>query len=402
MSAQRRTRHRKTTNEGWDNTIVKAPDSQRSGRHKRHRRKRWAKVVIGIVVALLVVIGAAVAAIAWYMNSLNSSMSLGEATDEIKANLAVAKENQPFYILVMGLDMREGEAADRVLASHADYDAAEGHGSGEFVKSDTIMLVRIDTLNSKVTLLTVPRDYPYTFEDGKIRKLNSSYVFGGAPGVINAVSDLTGLEISHYVEVRGSELVELVDGLGGITVNVPMTFDYNNIAGERVHLDEGLQHVNGDQALALAGMRVLYSGTNRDVKRQTAGRQVVEGIMDAVLSQPAVSIPGTVADAASCVKTDLSASDILDLARKMGGHATVYTGTGPNDGDIDPYVEGESEGDGNLWLCYVNTAGWERVIQSFTSGEDIDEVSYKKDVVHYAGQPKDTWSKGLVEPEDLD
>ena len=400
MARVKRASHSRA-NEGWDETIVKAPDyhKKKSSKHRSHRRKRKARIIIGVIVGILAVVGIAFGAVALYINSLNSTMSLEDATGEIEKNLVVAKENEPFYVLVMGLDMREGAAADAVLAGHPEYDPMElDHGSGEFVKSDTMMLVRVDTLNSKVSLLTIPRDYPYEFEDGKIRKLNNAYYLGGAPGVINAISDLTGLDISHYVEVKGTGLIDLINGLGGITVDVPKTFDYRNIAGEQVHLEQGLQNINGDQALALAGMRTLYSGTNRDVKRQTAGRQVVQGIIEAIMSRPAVEIPGTVADAAKCVKTDLSVTDIVDLANKMGRQVTVYAGTGPNDGDIDPYVIFDKVEDGNPWLCYVNDDGWARVMNAFQMGEDISDMDYSKDVVHYAGQPESTWSKGLVKP----
>lgn len=362
------------------------------------RKRRWPKVLAGIGIALVVLIVAAVAAVMLYVNSLNSSMSLGEATEEIKGALAKAEENKPFYVLVMGVDMREGLSAENLRLYYGD-DAE--HGSDGSVKSDTIMLVRVDTLNSKVSLLTIPRDTPYEFEDGVIRGINNAYVLGGATKVISTVEDITGLEISHYAELGGSDLVTLIDGLGGIDVDVPITFDYTNITGESVHLDAGVQHVDGEQALALAGMRVLYEGTNRDVKRQTAGRQVVEAMINTILSQPATAIPGTIADAAACVKTDLSVSDLVDLANKVGGHPTVYTGTAPNDGSQNPYMEFDPPQDTHPWATYVDDEGWERIMTAFTNGEDIGQVSYKGDLVHYAGQPEDTWSRGLVKPSEL-
>ena len=361
------------------------------GRHGK--KKKSHKGLIAVLVVLAVLIGGGAAGAAWYLGSINNAMSLGDKADDIKEALAdIVEPDEAFYMLVLGIDAREGAAAERVLMNHPEYAADESHGSGETVTTDTIMLVRVDTKHSKVSLLTIPRDTPYTFKDGHIGKLNSVYSESGATGTIAAVQEITGLDIAHYTEVDAFGLIDLVDGLGGITVDVPIAFEYVNLAGDYVYLDAGVQQINGAQALALSGMRVLYDGKNRDVKRQAAGRQVVQGLLDAILSQPATEIPNTVKNAASCVKTDLSVSEIMDIVNEVGTKVDVITGSGPSAGSADPYVEGEP------WLCYVNDDGWNRIIDAFTAGEDIGKVKFKGDVVHYAGQPKETWSEGLVKP----
>ena len=392
--------HSHTSAEGRNATSAEASERQAGGRRGRGRRRRWAAIAAGVLAGALVFVGvAAAAAGALMMHRVDSSMSLGDEAAEVKANLAVPKRDEPLYVLVMGLDLREGAAAERMAAAHPE-SAGKGRGSDGDVKSDAIMLVRVDAPNSKISVLTVPRDYPYTFDDGYIRKLNNAYSRSGAAGVLMAVRDLTGVEVSHYVEVRGSDLRELVDGLGGIDVDVPVTSELTNISGKTVQLEKGRHHLNGDEALALAGSRLLYLDTNSDAKRQSAGRAVVRGILDAILSRPAHEVPGVVAAAASCVKTDLSAAGIAAIAGSMGRDVEVYTGTGPNAGAINPYVDWErlSEGE-HPWLCYVNDAGWKRVIEAFKRGDDIGKVSYEDDVVHFAGQPRSTWSKGPVEPK---
>ena len=371
-------------------------------RHHHHRKRKARKVLIGVLVAILVIVGVGVGGSLFYLNSLNNSLSLGDDLEDVKAALGDAEPaDAPFYVLVMGIDMREGASADSIVANNPDLDPEEGHGSDGGVKSDTMMVIRVDTNTSTISILTIPRDTPYEkYDDGKIRGVNYAYTEGGAPGVIKAVSDITGLNLTHYAEISGSGLVELIDGLGGINVNVPMAFDYTNIAGNVVHLDEGMQHLDGDQALALAGMRILYDSPT-DIIRQTNGRGVVVSIMQSVLSLPPAQIPGAISNAAACVKTDLSVSELADLASKLGKNVTVYTGAGPYGGSWNPYVEYDPPKEGNQWLQYVDEEGWKRVIEAFTAGEDISKVSYEGDKVHYAGQPKDTWSKGLVKPEDL-
>ena len=396
-------RHQTMVDEGWDTTIIKAPDAPTHRKHKRHRKRKGSKVLIGVLVTILLIAGIGVGGGFLYLNSLNSAMSLGDDLDAVNEALGDAKaEDEPFYVLVMGVDMREGASADAVNASHPEYDSEEGHGSDGGVRSDTMMVIRVDTNTKAISILTIPRDTPYEkYEDGRIRGVNYAYTEGGAPGVIKAVSDITGLKLTHYAEISGSGLVELIDGLGGIDVNVPMAFDYTNITGTVVHLDEGVQHLDGDQALALAGMRVLYENPS-DVIRQTNGRGVVTSIMKKVLSLPAAEIPGAISDAASCVKTNLSVAELADMASKLGSDVTIYTGAGPYGGTWNPYAEYDPPKEGYQWLQYVDTEGWERVIAAFTAGEDIGKVSYKGDAVHFAGQPKDTWSQGPKSPEELE
>ena len=97
----------------------------------------------------------------------------------------------------------------------------------------------------------------------------------------------------------------------------------------------------------------------------------------------------------------MSVGDIVDLVNKVGGSVTVYMGTAPNAGGRNPYAPYDPPKEGYQWLDYVDDEGWKRVMEMFTNGEDISQVSYKGDLVHYAGQPEDTWDRGLVAPEDL-
>ena len=394
----------------WDDSIAKAPNSHKS-RHKHkhghhghhgHRRKMGTgkKVLIGVVIAVVAILAAAGIAVALYVNSINSAMSLGKDADEIKGALTATHHAEPFYMLLMGVDAREGAAADSILANDPEADVEAGVGSDGAARSDTIMLVRVDVGAGTVSILTVPRDTPYVYGDGVIRGVNYAYADGGGAEVIKAVSDISGLDISHYVEIDANGMVDLVNGLGGIDEDVPMTFDYTNMIGDPVHLDAGWQHLDGDQALALSGMRTLYSD-KQDQRHQTAARQVVEGIIGAVVSQPAPQIPGTVADAAACVATDMSVGDIADMAQKFGSGVTVYTGSGPTAGAKDPYAPYDPPKEGVQWLNFVDDEGWARVMKAFTNGEDISQVSYKGDKVHYAGQPEETWDRGLVTPDKL-
>ena len=397
--------HRDPSEGGWDTSVVAAPYSHTNEAHKhKHRRKhrrKWVKPLVIVLIVIAVLAAAAFGLYMWYMNSINEAMKLDEATKaEVEEALVEAEADQAFYVLVMGSDLRQTVAEAEAEAEY--YADSDTYGVDGISRSDALFVVRVDPATSTVTVLSMPRDTPYTYPDGTIGKLNHVYTSYGASGVINAVQKITGLNISHYVELRGSDLENLVNNLGGISVEVPMTFDYTTITGEYVHLDEGLQHIDGAQALALAGMRVLYEGKSRDILRQSAGREVIRGIMDAVLSRPLLELPGTIADAAACMKTDMTADEILDIAQKMNGSPTIYQGAGPMEGSVNPYVYDDKYDGGHPWLCYVDDEGWERVVSVMEENGDPGEVSYEGDLVHYAGQPRETWMLGLVTPDELE
>ena len=74
-------------------TPAQAPNPRGMGKHGRPK-KRWPKVLLGIVIAIIVLIGVVVGVAVWYMSTLNSAMSLGENTEEIKAKLVQPEEDK--------------------------------------------------------------------------------------------------------------------------------------------------------------------------------------------------------------------------------------------------------------------------------------------------------------------
>lgn len=390
-SSHRHRSHRDPSQGGWDTSIVKAPDSHKSRRKHHKHRKKWPKVVAGILIGIVVLVGAGVAAAMVYKNSLDSAMSLGNDAKEIENALTDLPASKPFYALVVGSDLRG--ATDQTALNNTE----SGENGTGF--SDVIMLVRVDAAKSKVTLLSVPRDTPISDGAGNYMKLNWAYHNGGAPQLISTVESIAGVKISHYAEISGEGLEHLVDSLGGISANVPQSFSYTTFTGEKVYLEEGMQHLNGAQALALANMRMQYAD-DQDANRQSGARQVVTGIINAIKDRPVVEIPGAVSNAASCLRTDMTTDDAIEIVRMMGSSPAVYSGSAPYKGSLNLYTTPTRSENDAIWLCYVNDAGWKRVMSTVDSGDDPSTVSYDKDVVHYAGQPESTWSQGLVEPSE--
>lgn len=322
-------------------------------RKQRHRRK----ILRNIAIVLAVLIIGVGAAFGIYAMQLDSKLALDDPsqTQAIDEALVSAELNQPFYALVIGSDSREGSGT----SSKADE-------SGDNQRSDVMILVRADIPNRQITMVSIPRDTPLHLDDGRVVKINEAYNIGGAAYTIEAVSELTGVPISHYAEVHFSELQTLVDKLGGVTVDVPIELSYQDaLTGETVKLQPGVQTINGQQAQIFARARHEY-GTDQDENRQNAVRQLAEAILKEALDRPIYELPGTVLDLADCVGTDMKTADLVSLATAFvggSGDMTVYSGSGPTDGDIN-------EAAGGLWLCYENPQGWADLMSVVDSGGD--------------------------------
>lgn len=326
--------------------------SQMRGKHKS-KGKRIA-AIIGVV--LLVIVLAATACGLWFSSQLDNALAGGESSDPTSV-LTPAKAGEPFYMLVLGSDSRENSGT----SSKADE-------SGDNQRSDVMILLRVDAANNKATMVSIPRDTPYRTSDGRLCKINEAYNIGGAAESIKAVSELTGVGISHYAEVHFSELEGIVDKLGGVEVKVDTQLSYTDaLTGEKVTLQPGKQTLNGQQAQLFARARHEYQ-TDQDKHRQDNVRQLALAIVKKTLSKPLTEMPQALIDVAGMVGTDMRTGDILALALQYAGtkgtdSMTVYSTTGPSKGDYNSEA-------GGLWLCYENPEGWAKLMKVVDAGED--------------------------------
>ena len=327
-------------------------------------------VIIVLIVLLVILLGLGIGAFL-FLGHLDSIMGLGSRDSSVKMALSEPRTGEPYYVLLLVSDSREGAAG-------SDAEWAEKQADGSDGQSDVMILARIDEKNKLVTLLTIPRDTPWQFPDGHWGKLNQVYEHEGADGAIKAVSEVTGAPISHYAEIHLSGFMNLVDTVGGITVDVPVAIDYHEaLTSEEVHLDPGVQRLNGVQAEVFAREREAY-GDDQEMKRQSNVRTIVEAIFKEAKSKPVNELPGIITECAKCVTTEITSGEMIFIMSALGGDPTIYSGTGPYAGDINPYAD-------EAWMCFVDPEGWERVMGVVNNGGDPSEVSYEGDAVYIAG-----------------
>lgn len=279
----------------------------RKKRKKHGKAKKVILIILAVIVALCVAVGVAVAL---YVNSLSDSMKIdSQQQSELDSVLSESNVQEPYYVLLLGSDARENDVASR---------------------SDTIILVRIDANVGKATLVSIPRDTKVEIEGHGTQKINAAYAFGGPAGAVEAVEKMSGVQISHYAEIHFDELEKVVDQLGGVWVDIPVSNNQTGASNSGVELNAGMQRLNGEQALAFA--RERYGYNEGDFQRAENQRILVQALADTVLSLPPTELPGAVQSLASCISTDYSLDELVTLAQtfQKAEHYYFYSAMVPS------------------------------------------------------------------------
>ena len=124
--------------------------------------------------------------------------------------------------------------------------------------SDTIILGTYDPKTQQASLLSIPRD---TFigksesSASAFDKINSLYQ-KSPQKTLDAVNQITGLNVKYYVVVDNQALIKLVDVIGGVDFYVPTDMVYTDTSQDlHINLKEGLQKIDGNKAEQLLRYR---------------------------------------------------------------------------------------------------------------------------------------------------
>lgn len=224
--------------------------------------------------------------------TLEKSYAPIEGDNEPKPVVESNKEIKPFSVLLLGVDQRDNEPA----------------------RSDTMIYSIIRPTDSKVLLISIPRDtYTEIVGRGKEDKINHAYAFGGEKMSIDTVENFLGADVGYYAAINFEGLREVVDALGG--VELPITKDIVNKekAHEKFTIKANKPLYDGTEALNF--VRYREDGGDNRTKRH----QVFLGAMvDRMLKLDQVSkIPDLISMLGNNFKTDMSPSFIIELSKKL-------------------------------------------------------------------------------------
>ena len=176
---------------------------------------------------------------------------------------------------------------------------------------DVNMLLMVNPINHQINIISINRDcyVPNSQLNDYPDKL-THFGWYGPEMVCETLEDVFGIEIDYYVKVTFESLIEIIDAMGGIDVDVQISFteqDENRSfnSNDVIHLEKGFQHLNGSQALAYARHRKSEGWGVEG--RERAQRDIIKAVIDKMLSVEGALKVGDVLNAgASYVSTNLS------------------------------------------------------------------------------------------------
>ena len=207
---------------------------------KKKKMKIWKKILLVILLVLAISIG-----VFAYKTHKNGGGLSGMLATAVGHNEETKKNLGEFKCLVLGIS--------------TDQDGVD--------LTDTIMVASYNPNTQKGTLLSIPRD-TYTGKNPAkataYEKINALYSRKHRPDeTLAAVNEITGLDIEYYVVVKTEALIKLVDVIGGVTFNVPIDMDYDDVTQDlHIHLKKGEQVLDGDKAEQLVRFRHNNDGSS--------------------------------------------------------------------------------------------------------------------------------------------
>jgi LCP family protein required for cell wall assembly len=210
-------------------------------------------------------------------------------------------------ILVLGSDARTGESIDESQSGPS--------------RADSIMLVHAGL--GSVRKLSIPRDIEVQIPGHGTNKINAAYALGGPALTIETVESFlgNGLKVNHLVEVDFEDFPELIDALGGVTVDNPTRIcspPFDNF-WKGLTFRRGEIELGGRRALGYARVRKNSCAPAEDDRARAARQQAVLTAMGAQVKSPGtfVRLPWVSWKAPKALKTDMKGPGLMALFADM-------------------------------------------------------------------------------------
>lgn len=303
---------------------------------------------------LAVALAACLAAVTLVLAGCGSKAPANNNTEDHSFNVSEKTyDNNPeaHYVLIVGNDQWE---------HHYETD-----------RSDLMMLMRVDCKNGTISLVSVPRDTKYVWDDGSITKANEAYARQGMEGALKAVEKITGLKVDSYINIGFEGLQTIVEKLGGVPIDLPydLSYDFYTKDFPDEHFSAGPQTLDGWHAMVVSRARTGYKqyGLGQDMMRQVVNRQMMTNFIKAALTDKAKALDLLI-ELLPNVETNVSVADMTTWVNQLlkFDKLTVFCNSGPTDGKIDA--------ESGLWLCYPDPDAWKALMTAVDNGEDCTTV----------------------------
>lgn len=283
--------------------------SQKALARKRKMKRLWTILGVEVLVLFVMLGGYAL----FYANSKYNELNYNEIDEEalgINEGLSDMPTEKYTTIALFGIDAR---------------DVSTDAGN----RSDTIMIACINNDTKEVKITSIFRDTYVEIEnpnekksgDDAYSKITHAYAVGGPQAAVATLNKNFDLQITEYVTVNFQSLTDVIDDLGGITVNV----EYNEMeelnkflweTAEAAGKDYSYLYETGDVTLdgiqATTYCRIRYN-VGGDVARSERQREVVSAILDKAKKSDLGTLNKILDDVLPEISTSLSKKELVEL-----------------------------------------------------------------------------------------
>ncbi len=277
---------------------------------------------------------------------------------------------RPFTVLLLGVDRRPNPE--------------------EGVRSDTLILVRVDPQARTASMLSIPRDSVAPIPHLGWAKINAAYGYGyanaaalygaatdpsaaGGALAAEAVEQFLGVSVDYIAQVDFRGFEQLIDTVGGVLIDVPVPildaeYPTENYGVERVYIAAGLQTLDGRTALIYVRTRHGSSDFERSRRQQQVLRALLDQVRARGLLDNAALLPRWIEVVSEHVRTTLPVSDLRTaaelaaLARDLDGNRILQLSINPNNVAID-----REDGSDIYW----NPADLAALVARWEAGPDL-------------------------------
>ena len=272
---------------------------------KKKKFTFWKLLLILLILAVIAAAGLYIA-VTHYVSKLNFEDTSSEDKFSIVGSLADGATGVK-NILLIGVDN--------------DY----APGMDELGNADGLMIASINPKTHQVVLASLMRDIRVQVPDSYRTKLTLSYHYGGTQQLIDTIEYNFGVPIDNYVLVNYISVVNIVDAVGGLTMDVTAdelywmddkirsvcelvgaSYEDNMLSTDQA----GELELNGIQTAAF--LRIRYAGNN-DFERTERARRVVLGLKDKAAAMSLTELDSFANTVLPYITTDLTQTDIISL-----------------------------------------------------------------------------------------
>lgn len=296
-------------------------------RHRSSTRKKVLTALVSILAVILVVLLAGTIYLDWVLGRFYYDPdALGTLSQE--EILAQLQDDQGSTLdpdaTVVDPDDIWLEQADKLMAGKhilnillVGQDRREGEPR---MRSDVMLLVTVNTEEKTVSMTSLLRDLYVQIPGYYKNRINVAYYLGGAELLFDTIEYNFGIRPDKFVEVDFQGFVDVVELVGGIDMELTKKeadhlnaneFGYD-FPGEDWNLKEGMNRLNGKQAVAYARIRKI--DPTADFARTERQRKVIAALVEEAKGMNLLEVNELLLEMADVITTDMTSREILSYA----------------------------------------------------------------------------------------